>query len=270
MTQFAGKVRSRLTFGGLGLVETSYRPGQLIHSHDHDRPMIVLILGGAMTEHVLGRALHCPAGTVLFHPAGEIHSHRFGASRSQCLVLTVEPFWLDRVQVERGLVPESPVSRCDEATTGAARLLHGEFRRGMAASRAAIDGLALTLIATISRIDAPIERRPRFLNSVLERLRDDVATDVDLTSLAEIAGVSPEHLARTFRQQLGRTVGEYVRQLKVERARHELAHARTPLALLALELGFCDQSHFTRTFRSLVGCTPGEYRRKAQRLRDIA
>lgn len=263
--RYAGTLRLRRKRRGLEVAETSYRPGQRIDRHVHDRPLVVVVLGGEMTELVGGRSVSCRAGTALFHPAGEPHAHRMEAPGTRCLVATFGRSWLERLGADPELLPDGPVARLDEVVTGAGRLLHAECRRPGGSAGAALDGLALTLLAGLGRTGRPAsERHPGWLDRVLERLHDDVAAGVELASLARLAGVTPEHLARTFRERQGCTIGSYVRRLRVERARRELAEGDTPLARLALELGFYDQSHFTRTFKARVGCTPGAYRRRAR------
>jgi AraC family transcriptional regulator len=78
--------------------------------------------------------------------------------------------------------------------------------------------------------------------------------------LAHDVGVHPVHLAQAFHKSYRRTVGDYVRQLRIEYACHELAASETPIVQIALSAGFCDQSHFTRTFKRLIGVTPSQYR----------
>lgn len=259
---YAGRLHGQLSRRGLDLAETSYRPHQSVARHAHDRSMLVVILAGRMTEHVCHRDVACRAGTALFHPAGEGHAHTFGGASSRCLSLQFGDEWLERLGLEAAVMPPGPAARHDPTVTGVGRLLHAELRREEDASGATLDGLALALLGALARKreKAP-DRRPRFLDVVVERIHDDIRTDVELGSLAELAGVTPEHLARTFRGAEGMTVGEYVRRLRVERARRELERGGTPLSRLALDLGFFDQSHFTRTFKAHVGCTPGAYRR---------
>lgn len=262
--RYAGRVRETLTRSGLRLVEATYREGLEVGRHEHGRPLLVAVLSGIQEEQVEGRSLDCGAGTALFHPPGEPHANRFGGRGARCLIVELRRDWIRRVGPDADLMPDAPVAGLDELVTGPARLLHREFRRGEGAHTAALDGLTLTLLANLTRSRASrSESRPAFLDRVLERLHDEVASDAGLSSLAEIAGVSPEHLARTFREQMGCTVGEYVRRLRVERARRALEESDVPLSRLALRLGFYDQPHFTRTFRAHVGCPPGEYRRRA-------
>ena len=261
--QYAGRVQAQLIRSGLELAETTYRDGQTVDFHAHDRPLLVFVVSGLMQEHAGGRSVDCRPGTVLLHPPGEPHAHRFGDHGSRCMVLEFRPTWYDRLQVDGDLMPERPEVALDETVTSTGRLLHREFRRGEEAHSAALDGLALTLLAAVTRReDSGPDRRPEFLDRVLEKLHADVASDVGLSPLAEIAGVSAEHLSRTFRDHMGCTVGEYVRRLRVERARRALEEGDESLSRLALRLGFYDQPHFTRTFKAHVGCPPGEYRRR--------
>jgi AraC family transcriptional regulator len=89
-----------------------------------------------------------------------------------------------------------------------------------------------------------------------ERLQENVG----LGDIAEIVGVHPAHLARTFRRCYGCTVGDYVRSLRLERARQELRVSDRPLAEIALALGYADQSHFATSFKQQTGMTPGTFR----------
>jgi AraC-like DNA-binding protein len=72
-------------------------------------------------------------------------------------------------------------------------------------------------------------------------------------------------LARAFRKHHGCTVGEYVRQLRVERAMERLARSDDSLAAIALDVGFADFSHFARVFKRQTGTTPGRFRHELGR-----
>ena len=60
------------------------------------------------------------------------------------------------------------------------------------------------------------------------------------------------------------TVGEHVRERRIEQARRLLVESDAPLFEIAARVGFADHSHFTRTFRRRFGIPPGEYRRLAR------
>ena len=100
----------------------------------------------------------------------------------------------------------------------------------------------------------------------LKRARDMVETRfLEHLSLAEIAaavGVHLVHLSREFHRYNRCTVGELIRQRRIEHARQLLAHSDMTLAEIALACCFSDQSHFTMMFKRQVGMTPSRFRKR--------
>jgi AraC family transcriptional regulator len=98
----------------------------------------------------------------------------------------------------------------------------------------------------------------------LRRVRDYVEAhlddDLSLTMLANIACLSPYHFSRSFKQATGVGPQRYVIQRRLECAKRLLRHTHQPLALIAQEAGFADQSHLTQMFRREMGVTPGRFR----------
>ena len=54
-------------------------------------------------------------------------------------------------------------------------------------------------------------------------------------------------------------------ELRIEHACEELVKRDLPLATIALQAGFVDQSYFSKVFKSFVGTTPAKYRRSFRR-----
>lgn len=81
-----------------------------------------------------------------------------------------------------------------------------------------------------------------------------------MRELAKEARVHPVHLARVFRKIERRTPGEYQQRLQVWVACELLRDPGWPLAAIAAECGFSDQSRFTRIFRRMAGTTPARFR----------
>ena len=65
---------------------------------------------------------------------------------------------------------------------------------------------------------------------------------------------------RSFRQFLGITPIQYVKQFRVEKAAELLRSTRLKTGEVGLECGFSDASYFIKTFREIKHCTPREYR----------
>lgn len=86
-----------------------------------------------------------------------------------------------------------------------------------------------------------------------------------LSGLAELACVSPCHLAHIFRAEVGASVYRYVLRARLAKALEEVLEGDTDLSAVALETGFASHSHFTARFRALFGSTPVELRQRASR-----
>jgi AraC family transcriptional regulator len=98
----------------------------------------------------------------------------------------------------------------------------------------------------------------------LERVRDYIEAHLDdpltLADLAGVACLSPHHFSRSFKQAVWVGPQRYVMQRRIERAKTLMRRTNQPLALIAQEVGFSDQSHLTSLFRRETGMTPGRYR----------
>jgi AraC family transcriptional regulator len=102
------------------------------------------------------------------------------------------------------------------------------------------------------------------LEEARDRIHAELGSRPSLSGLAQSVGVHPVTLARAFRRAFGCTVGEYVRNLRIERAALQLAETELPLAEIALAAGFSDQSHFSNLFRQHTGLSPSKFRRVAR------
>ena len=100
------------------------------------------------------------------------------------------------------------------------------------------------------------------LRRVLDRLHGDLARSPSIRELAALARLSPDHFARAFRRSVGLPPHRYLLQLRVDAAKQRLLSSEQDLALLAIELGFTDQSHFQNVFRRFTGSTPLRFRRR--------
>ena len=95
------------------------------------------------------------------------------------------------------------------------------------------------------------------VKQVRQYIEAHYADNLSLQQLASLVNLNPFHLTDVFRQGVGLPPHAYLNQVRVDRAR-QLILAGEPLAQVAYETGFVDQSHLTRRFKQIVGCTPGQ------------
>lgn len=98
----------------------------------------------------------------------------------------------------------------------------------------------------------------RAVKRVKDYLESRYAENVILEDLARIANLSPFHLIRVFRKEVGLPPHAYQTRLRLNRAKALLATGAT-IGEASLAAGFCDQSHFTNHFRKVFGYPPGAH-----------
>jgi AraC-like DNA-binding protein len=214
-----------------------------------------------------------PAGSLsILHP-GEAHSARDPDDRAapaRYLVMYVPP---QLIAESAGSEPFFPTPVIEDVHLGSlfARA-HLAARRPEA--RLEFDTLFARLVHAASAhhgerpaVALRAGREPRAVALALDYIEQHYADGVSLHQLAELGGISPAHLNRTFRRAVGVPPHRYQLALRVDRARRLLATGMTVVEA-ALTTGFADQSHLTRHFGRLVGLTPGRYRALSKNVQD--
>ncbi len=83
---------------------------------------------------------------------------------------------------------------------------------------------------------------------------------ITIDDLSEYTALSLSYLSRLFKQNLGVSVSDYIREKKIEKAQNLLKYSEISLIEIANYLAFSSQSHFIQTFEKYVGLTPKKYR----------
>lgn len=259
-----GKTVNSLQVGNFRLCERAYPPGYRTPVHSHERPLFCFVVNGSYTETYGSLTRSCRPATLLFHPAEEIHAEHFHETGGCSFVVELDSEWFTTTLREHACLVESPAAFRGGTTALVGRRLYKEFREIDDVSPLVIEGLVLELIGETARraasekVDA--QHMPRWLKEASELLRARYSQRLTLAGIAGEVGVHPTHLSQTFTRTFRCTVGDFIRRRRIEYACQELASSNTPLATIALEAGFCDQSHFTRTFKRHIGVAPSEYR----------
>lgn len=245
--------------GGVQVSATPYAGGATLPLHEHDDAYLCLVAAGAYRQQSSEGELDCLPDLLLAHPQGHRHANRFGPEGARCISIFLADHAGEGVS---RLLSEHRQLRLPNAAQLRGRI-ERELRATDDAAALALQSAVLELVATACRAKCG-ERRPAWLQRVLDRLHDDPLSTPALQELAALAGVHPSHLARSFQQARGVSIGEYQRRLRVDLARQALGDRRRSIAEVALGLGFSDQSHFARVFRRATGQTPREFRQNCK------
>lgn len=105
---------------------------------------------------------------------------------------------------------------------------------------------------------AAFKANPRAVKLALEFLHVNLSQNISLDEVAVAAEVGKSYLFRVFQQVLGMPPHVYQNQMRILSAKRLLLQA-VPIAEVAMNLGFYDQSHFGKYFKRIVGTSPRAY-----------
>jgi AraC family transcriptional regulator len=213
---------------------------------------------------------------IILTPAGIRSGWRWHA-RSRVIVITIEPARLAHfVHSELGLLlgdrqlADVPQRHDPELVQSGVQLLNALQSRSTG-SEVIYESLARVFVTQLidrygltRAVAAPLGRGlgPSQYKRVVDHVAANYAKPLPIEELAGVAGISPAHFSRLFKELVGDTPHQFVMDYRVERAKALLADRAHPLADIAITCGFADQSHFNRVFKRLTGKTPREWRAK--------
>lgn len=97
------------------------------------------------------------------------------------------------------------------------------------------------------------------VEQVKEIIRSDLESPPTLQELGKKVGCSHYYLSRTFSQETGMTIPQYIRQVRIEKAAELLVSGKFNVTEAALEVGYNSISHFSQAFCQLMGSCPTLY-----------
>ncbi len=259
-----GRVLKSAKLGDSLLFETIHPAGLHLPRHEHDKASLNICLSGFYQERFGRRSYPCDQATVMLKPAGEFHSNDYGSGDTHCVMIEFGALAAAQIAEFSNVLRDLWTVRGGPSAAAMSEICR-ELQFSDHASAIIIEGCIWRALghAERQRRSVRLAGRPAWLNRVEEYLREQPDSRMSLAEIAATVSVHPAHLNKVFKRHVGISVGAYLRQLQVERARQLLANPDIPLARIAADAGFFDQSHFTRVFKSATGTTPAEFRRHA-------
>lgn len=255
-----GEYDRSVEISGFRLTETVRASAHTLPWHSHEHTNIAFVVSGCFIESIGNQPQECGPCGVIIRPAGEAHFNQYSVE-TKCLIIEVRRRRLEMFRQISDALNSAYYLR-DEALSALALRMYKEFRLMDSASSLAIEALILEILAHLTRQNATTlpSTEPRWLPEARDLIHENFSEQISLSDIAEMVGVHPAHLARMFRKHYQCTVGDYVRQLRLDHAVEELSDPEKSLVEIALAAGFYDQSHFTHVFKLSLGITPAEFR----------
>lgn len=237
--------------------------------HVHEGYALGVILSGAETFYYRGQIHTAPAGSIVLINPDEVHT---GQRANGVYGWHYRMFYptialLRQISEEIGLTWEMPYFDQPVVYDTATAQLIAQFHQALEQKQNPL------IIGTLMRatfgqlilrhaINRPLTIKTyaakEAIRHVRDYLRDHYAENPTLEQLAALVNLSPYHLLRSFRQQIGLPPHQYLSHVRLYRAKQLLASGH-PIVDVAAETGFTDQSHLTKHFKRVFGVTPGHY-----------
>jgi len=102
-------------------------------------------------------------------------------------------------------------------------------------------------------------------NNFLDKVHDIVMSNINdekfgVQKLASLIGLSTSQTLRKIKAKTGKSVSQYIRELRLSKAASLIKETDLTIAEIAFKVGFSSQSYFNKVFRKFYGITPGEYK----------
>lgn len=125
----------------------------------------------------------------------------------------------------------------------------------------------------VARLELGGEREPelvpgakgKYVVEVLRYISEHYAQpEMGVSQVAASLGISEGHLSHVFKKETGRTLGSYITDYRIQRAKELLRDCRSKVYEVAEAVGYRDITYFSATFKRIVGMSPSEYQRENQ------
>jgi two-component system response regulator YesN len=94
-------------------------------------------------------------------------------------------------------------------------------------------------------------------------IHDEFEHQITAIEVAKRVNLSRSYFSRCFKMVTGKTFNDYIRQVRIDKAKEYLQHTNKTISWVAENIGYLDEKYFSRIFREHTGMLPSEYRVQA-------
>ena len=253
-------------FPGLFLVHHNV-PGSSAPHHKHPEHHLIIPLQGEINVELEGKVLTCGPGRMAYLPPHTDHIFRSAPTKGERLICMIDESCWNNAEMPPHLATLLPASQlCKELLFFL--LLNPKTKNAVPL----IDAFVCTLaeILEAPRVESPFlmehaeagVTRPE-LRKALMIAREGFATDLSVSELARLSGLSVRNMSRLFLSELGVTPKQLLTSLRIDKAK-EFLLAEMTVTETAYAVGYQSLSQFIQAFRKITGQIPSEYQGQTQ------
>ena len=259
--QFHGLEIAVRSFSGARGLRIVHPAGQLIPAHRHEWPLLTLPALGGYREEADEGVTEIAGPAVVLHPAGRCHANCIHDRGMETFSIEFDPAW---VRVSPALLERTRYWVGGSVPLRARAMLRVWLDPG--AGECAIRAATRNFLK--KALDSGEDPQPHWLPAARRQLATSAQTTA--RSIAEHLDLNPRWLAHAYRSAAGEGLQDTVARMRCEQAANQLRSTAAPIAAVAAECGFCDQSHLNRVLKRLTGRTPAQIRAEGALLSRLA
>ena len=103
------------------------------------------------------------------------------------------------------------------------------------------------------------------LTDIISFISDNALNKITIDEICEKTYISKHHLCRIFKENMGVTIGEFIRKRRISVAKQLLRNNDYKITEIAQKCGFSDNGFFTKVFSKEVGITPSAFRNECKK-----
>ena len=124
-------------------------------------------------------------------------------------------------------------------------------------------------LASSSYAKVQIEDDSKRVLKVKNYINENYMYELKLETLADLANMSQSSFSRFFRMHTGRTLSDYIIDVRMGFASRLLLNTEESVANISFKCGYNNLSNFNRIFKRKKGCSPSEFREQYRKIKII-
>jgi len=98
------------------------------------------------------------------------------------------------------------------------------------------------------------------IRKCIDYIYENLGADLSVKAVSTVIGLNSTYLSRLFRQEIGISLKQFVKEARVDTAKNLLTYSDISYSVISTSLGFSTQSVFIAVFKGITGVTPKVYR----------
>lgn len=126
-----------------------------------------------------------------------------------------------------------------------------------------LDAIQRDMLIQLTQAVANAKKMTKYspiIRDILAYLFANYTQNIHIQQLAEKNHISPEHLSRQFKKEVGNTITAFIAELRTQKAGELLKTTKLSISEIAMYVGYSDSNYFVKVFKKRYGMTPSAYR----------